>query len=161
MISRSKFFRGLLFFLAVLCMTQSMPVYAAMNDYCVTPPFVVAGVKPNLMLMIDNSASQYDLEYQDTSHTYCANNPTTSCTPGTTCSGTAYCTESFTTTTTTTYSALPCTLDSQCPNSSVTYKAKSCTRNLDCTASGSKCSAGVCTKCNTTTGVGDCVVATT
>jgi type IV pilus assembly protein PilY1 len=40
---------------------------ASMNDYCITPPFVVAGVKPNLLLMIDNSASQYDLEYVDTS----------------------------------------------------------------------------------------------
>lgn len=37
--------------------------YADMNDYCITPPFIVAGVKPNLLLMLDNSASMYDLAY--------------------------------------------------------------------------------------------------
>jgi len=144
----------------IILLLPSLLYAAAMNNYCITPPFVIAGVNPNLLLMLDNSASQYDLEYQDTGHTYCANDLTTSCTPGTTCGGNAYCLESVNTTTTTTYSAKACTSDSQCPNSPTVYKAKSCTNNSQCTANGSKCSAGLCTKCNTSTGVGDCVVAT-
>jgi type IV pilus assembly protein PilY1 len=42
-----------------------------MNDYCITPPFVVAGVEPNLLLMIDNSASMYDLAYISSTTKYC------------------------------------------------------------------------------------------
>ncbi|MFZ2198880.1 MAG: hypothetical protein WAV13_14165, partial [Thermodesulfovibrionales bacterium] len=38
---------------------------AAMSDYCVKPPFIVGSVKPNLLFMIDNSASMYDLIYVD------------------------------------------------------------------------------------------------
>src|SRR4030042_2709577 len=45
--------------------------YTAMNDYCVTPPFIVAGVKPNLLMMFDNSASMYDLTYLSPSGDYC------------------------------------------------------------------------------------------
>jgi type IV pilus assembly protein PilY1 len=85
---------------------------AGISDYSIMPPFVQETIKPNLLMMIDNSASMYDLQYQDTTHTYCANSPTTACTAGTTCGGTAYCLASTTTTTTTTKAA--CTLDSQC-----------------------------------------------
>jgi type IV pilus assembly protein PilY1 len=117
---------------------------ATMNDYCLTPPYIGSSVEPNLLLMIDNSASMYDLAYQDTANMYCANSPTTSCpTAGTTCAGTAYCLASVTTTTTTSYSPKPCTKNSQC------------------TASGSKCTSGFCSKCDTTTGSGDCVSTTT
>ena len=38
---------------------------ATMNDYCVKPSFVAATVLPNLLLMIDNSSSMYDLAYID------------------------------------------------------------------------------------------------
>lgn len=38
---------------------------ATMNDYCVKPSFVAATVLPNLLLMIDNSASMYDLSFID------------------------------------------------------------------------------------------------
>jgi type IV pilus assembly protein PilY1 len=38
---------------------------ATMNDYCITPPYIVGGIKPNLLLMFDNSASMYDLNYVD------------------------------------------------------------------------------------------------
>ncbi|MBI5233748.1 MAG: hypothetical protein HY880_05280, partial [Deltaproteobacteria bacterium] len=38
---------------------------ASMGDYCVTPPFVSSGINPNLLLIIDNSASMYDLAYVD------------------------------------------------------------------------------------------------
>ncbi len=54
------FLYGLSFLLLFI---PSLARAAAMNDYCITPPFVVGGVKPNLLLMIDNSASMYDLEY--------------------------------------------------------------------------------------------------
>lgn len=38
---------------------------AAMNDYSITPPFIQEAINPNLLLMIDNSASMYDLAYPD------------------------------------------------------------------------------------------------
>ena len=38
---------------------------ATMTDYCMTPPFIVGGVTPNLLLILDNSASMYDLSYVD------------------------------------------------------------------------------------------------
>ncbi len=96
-----------------LILGLSGPASAAdINDYSITPPFVLETIKPNLLMMIDNSASMYDLQYQDTTHTYCANSPTTACTAGSTCSGTAYCLASTTTTTTTTAAA--CTTDTDC-----------------------------------------------
>ncbi|QWV96046.1 pilus assembly protein PilY [Geomonas nitrogeniifigens] len=33
------------------------------DNWCITPPFITGGIKPNLLLMIDNSASMYDLGY--------------------------------------------------------------------------------------------------
>lgn len=36
-----------------------------MSDYCITPPFIVPENLPNLLLIIDNSASMYDLAYID------------------------------------------------------------------------------------------------
>ena len=42
----------------------------AMRSYCNVPPLAGFGVKPNLLLMIDNSASMYDLAYTDSSK-YC------------------------------------------------------------------------------------------
>ncbi len=38
---------------------------ATMTDYCMTPPFIVGGITPNLLLILDNSASMYDLQYVD------------------------------------------------------------------------------------------------
>ncbi len=109
-------------------------------DYCVTPAFVAGNIPPNLLLLIDNSASMYDLFYQDTTHTYCANSTTTACTSNTTCAVLpATCRQSGTTTTSTVYSAKPCTSSS------------------DCTSGNSVCNSGFCTKCNTNNGVGDCV----
>ena len=46
----------------------------AMQNYCAEPPFAAAGVKSNLLLMLDNSASMYDLAYINESTdnpTYC------------------------------------------------------------------------------------------
>ncbi len=38
---------------------------AAMQAYCSVPPLPGIGVRPNLLLMLDNSASMYDLAYTD------------------------------------------------------------------------------------------------
>lgn len=38
---------------------------ASMNDYCVIPPFIQETIKPNLLLMFDNSASVFDLAHID------------------------------------------------------------------------------------------------
>ncbi len=60
----------------LICITFSIlsPAYAAMDDYCVIPPFVVAGVKPNVLLMLDNSSSTYDPVYLSSTQTYCYDN---------------------------------------------------------------------------------------
>ena len=34
-------------------------------NYCITPPFISQDIKPNLLLLIDNSYSMYDLQYAD------------------------------------------------------------------------------------------------
>lgn len=39
--------------------------YSDMNNFCITPPFIQDVIKPNLLLMIDNSSSMYDLAYAD------------------------------------------------------------------------------------------------
>ncbi len=36
-----------------------------MSDYCITPPFITQETLPNLLLIIDNSGSMYDLAYVD------------------------------------------------------------------------------------------------
>ena len=113
------------------------------NDYCITPPFVSGGIKPNLLLMIDNSAGMYDLQYQDSVNTYCANAATTACTAGTTCPGAATCNASGTSATISSFAPKPCTSDAAC------------------TAARSRCTSGFCSNCNTTNGNGDCVTSVT
>lgn len=41
-----------------------------MGKYSIIPPFIASAIKPNLLLMLDNSASMYDLAYS-TAATYC------------------------------------------------------------------------------------------
>lgn len=82
------------------------------NNYCITPPFISSGIQPNLLLMIDNSASMYDLQYQDTTNMYCANAATTSCVAGSTCAGAATCVSSGVTSTVN--SAAACVNDADC-----------------------------------------------
>lgn len=132
---------------------------AVMNSYCITPPFITAGLKPNLLLMIDNSASMYDLQYQDSSNLYCANAPTTTCSPlNSACAGASSCASSVASSSVTSFTRKACTADAQCPLTPVAYTGKACVSDANCAAPGSKCNAGVCSKCNTTTGVGDCSV---
>lgn len=114
------------------------------TKYCVTPAFVAGNLPPNLLLLIDNSASMYDLAYQDTAHTYCSNATTTACSADSTCEAlSATCRSSGSTTSVTSYSSKPCTSDA------------------NCTSPGSKCDSGFCSKCNTNNGTGDCVSQTT
>lgn len=47
---------------------------AVIGDYCMTPPFIQQGIKGNLLMLIDNSASMYDLAYQDTTKNQCYDN---------------------------------------------------------------------------------------
>ncbi|MFZ5906502.1 MAG: pilus assembly protein [Nitrospirota bacterium] len=56
---------GKIFLVAAFLFVFITPAPADMLNYCVTPPFIVGGVNPNLLLMIDNSASMFDLSYLD------------------------------------------------------------------------------------------------
>ena len=110
-------FRNLMLLTLALAFTPSAALYADPGaSYCITPPFITAGLKPNLLMLLDNSASMYDLTYTDgTTHNYCANDPATSCTPtGSVCSGAAICKITATTTTTVTKSPIICTSNADC-----------------------------------------------
>src|SRR6185369_13044247 len=50
---------------------------ADMVNYCMTPAFLQAGILPNLLFLIDNSASMFDLAYTDTGLKHCSNSATT------------------------------------------------------------------------------------
>ena len=61
------------------------------SEYCVTPAFVSGNIPPNLLLMIDNSASMYDLAYVDRGKKHCSGSATAcfsdaDCTSPQTCS---------------------------------------------------------------------------
>lgn len=56
-----------------------------MNDYCVTPSFIQETILPNLLLIVDNSASMYDLAYSDKGRKVCSNATSTECTSDTVC----------------------------------------------------------------------------
>jgi type IV pilus assembly protein PilY1 len=42
---------------------------AEMKNYSITPPFIQQAIRPNLLLLIDNSSSMYDLAYADEGQT--------------------------------------------------------------------------------------------
>jgi type IV pilus assembly protein PilY1 len=72
----SRFIKSLslLIILSIFLMYPLLPSpshAAEMNNYCITPPFIVGGVNPNLLMMIDNSASMYDLTYLAADNAYC------------------------------------------------------------------------------------------
>jgi type IV pilus assembly protein PilY1 len=138
--------------LVILSMVQSFGSARAAEkeDYCVQPAFITAGVRPNLLLMIDNSASMYDLQYQDTTNLYCANKPTTACAEGSTCSGDASCLASYTSSSSTTTTAKACTIAGDCPSSTAVTTAKSCASDADCNNINNDCNNGL-GKCKTVT----------
>ena len=52
--------------LTLVCGSNTVEAANTMADYISTPPFLSGGgVTPNLLLLIDNSASMYDLAYVD------------------------------------------------------------------------------------------------
>jgi type IV pilus assembly protein PilY1 len=51
-----------------LLIEEAAVVTGEMDYYCVTPPFIPQDIKANVLLMIDNSASMYDLSYFDEGH---------------------------------------------------------------------------------------------
>lgn len=53
---------------------------ASMNDYCIVPPFIQQNILPNLLMIIDNSASMFDLSYSDRGKRTCSITTATSCT---------------------------------------------------------------------------------
>lgn len=57
--------RIILVLLVSITLDVSLSVAATMNDYCIVPPFIQEIAKPNLLMIIDNSASMYDLAYDD------------------------------------------------------------------------------------------------
>jgi type IV pilus assembly protein PilY1 len=59
---------------------------AAMNDYCVVPPYVVQNVPPNVMIVVDTSGSMYSFAYFDGFNTT-ATSDDHDCTSGDPCSG--------------------------------------------------------------------------
>ena len=64
-----KIIYSVVFFSFFLAGAAARTEAAEMKDYCVTPPFIVGSVPPNLLLMLDNSASMYDLSYIDNGST--------------------------------------------------------------------------------------------
>jgi type IV pilus assembly protein PilY1 len=78
--SAAKVFLPLLCLVSLCLLTAPATVQGegiippAMQNYCAEPPFAAAGIKSNLLLMLDNSASMYDLAYMNESTsdpTYC------------------------------------------------------------------------------------------
>ena len=74
-----------LFVLLLLITAMPGSVRAAdMLNYCMTPAFLQAGILPNLLFVIDNSASMFDLTYTDTGLKHCSNSADT-CTTDSQC----------------------------------------------------------------------------
>lgn len=83
--------RIILLLVISLTLTFSSSIAATMNDYCVIPPFIQEIAKPNLLMIIDNSASMYDLQYVDKGKKHCSASTTpcfvdSDCATGQTCS---------------------------------------------------------------------------
>jgi len=66
---------------------------ATMNDYCVVPPFIQEIAKPNLLMLIDNSASMYDLAYDDKGYKRCSSTTTKTCSVNADCPSGESCTQ--------------------------------------------------------------------
>ncbi|MBW2174155.1 MAG: hypothetical protein JRF64_05840, partial [Deltaproteobacteria bacterium] len=66
-----KFASNLIISFVLIVFMASGSLGVTMHDYTAVPPFLTTSVPPNLLLLIDNSASMYDLAYIDTSkHCY-------------------------------------------------------------------------------------------
>lgn len=89
----SRFLRQLL--LCFSCVALIVPCLqsaaAEMNDYCNRPPFISEIITPNLLLMLDNSASMYDLAYPDRGRKVCSSAASTYCSADSDCPGGGTC----------------------------------------------------------------------
>ncbi len=61
-----KFASNLIISFILIVFMASGSLGVTMYDYTAVPPFLTTSVPPNLLLLIDNSASMYDLAYIDT-----------------------------------------------------------------------------------------------
>lgn len=86
-----------------------------MNDFCIVPPFIQEIAKPNLLMIIDNSASMYDLQYVDKGKKHC------SVSTGTSCFLDSDCPKHCSVTT-----ATACTIDSNCPSGQTCVLTQTC-----------------------------------
>ncbi len=59
--------------LMMLSLSSGICHASDMLNYCMAPPFLQAGILPNLLFIIDNSASMFDLAYTDTGLKHCSN----------------------------------------------------------------------------------------
>lgn len=62
-----------------LMVVPGQALAATVDDYCIIPSFMKVIQPPNLLLMIDNSASMYDLSYADDGYKTCSTTTTTYC----------------------------------------------------------------------------------
>ena len=71
---------------------SSSSLAASMNDYCIVPPFIQEIAKPNLLMVLDNSASMYDLAYDDRGYKRCSTTTAQTCAVSTDCPSGETCT---------------------------------------------------------------------
>lgn len=129
---------------AVGSFTKMLPVVAALsislvagpaqadpgNNYCITPAFITSSIPPNLLLMIDNSTSMYDLGYADEGQTDASGNITRQ---------PSYCRDqTYKTNYCSNDSSRTCVQDSNCNNYCSGDSTRYCAANADC-ASGQTC----------------------
>jgi type IV pilus assembly protein PilY1 len=65
---------------------------ATMNDYCIVPPFIQEIAKPNLLMVLDNSASMNDLAYDDRGYKRCSTTTGQTCAVNSDCPSGETCT---------------------------------------------------------------------
>src|SRR3989304_5090906 len=51
--------------MALVVLLSPSSLRAAMNDYCIVPPYVVQNIQPNVMLVVDTSGSMFNFAYSD------------------------------------------------------------------------------------------------
>jgi len=72
--TKKSFQRYISYLIFLVFLFHSLPLFAqSMEDYCIVPPYVKRDVKPNILLMMDNSAVMGDAAYTDaydSSNTY-------------------------------------------------------------------------------------------
>ena len=83
----------LIFLIMLLPLTSAE---GALNDYCVTPPFLAQSIPPNVLIVLDNSGSMCDQAYAGSYDPtqfakVCSNDSTKSCTTSADCTSPGVC----------------------------------------------------------------------